>query len=611
MAITLNDLEHGQNVEPPRILIFGPGGIGKALRNDMPVLMADGSWSPIGEIQVGQEVATPDGGAAPVLGVFPQGERWVYQITTDDAASVVCDGDHLWLTETTNERSNEGKTLAPSFYGNGRVRTTLQIKESIDTYGGKAGRLNHYLPLTEPTTGHDNWEAYRIEPYALGAILGDGHSPEDGGTSITTPDFDIIERICASGVQANHQEPYQDRTCSTWRLPELVPSMKEIGLYGHLAADKFIPEIYLRGNAEFRLALFQGLCDTDGHPAAPGIVEYCTVSKRLCEDMKLLAQSLGCVVFVYEKLPQYTYRGETRTGQLAYRMMIHVPETLAPFFCARKAVRWTPRAKYPVRRQIVSIEPAGMAECTCIYVGHPKHLFITKDYLVTHNTTWASMAPKPVFIFTEKGKGRLSVSNFPLATKWDDVREALEVLYREDHEFESVVIDSLDWLERLIWDQLCRENGFSNIEDFGYGKGYVKALSLWSEFLRLVNQLHERKNMIVILVGHSIVKTFNSPTTENFDQYRLHLHEKAAALLKEWADCVFFANYEIKVRKSEDGFGKSKGKAVTNGSEIPRLMHTVERPAYWAKNRYSLPDTLPLSWDAFEEAMAAGIDNNQ
>lgn len=222
-------------------------------------------------------------------------------------------------------------------------------------------------------------------------------------------------------------------------------------------------------------------------------------------------------------------------------------------------------------------------------------------------SSWAAAAPNPIFIFTEKGKGRLKVSSFPLARRFEDVTDSLACLATEDHNYQTIVLDTVDWLETLIHEKLCRDQGKDGIEDFGYGKGYVKALPYWTEIFSALDYLHDERGMAVILVGHSIVKTFNSPDTENYDQYQLKLDKHASAKSVEWCDAMLFANYEVKVKKVDEGFDKGKGKAARM-PKVPRLLHTEMRPAFIAKNRYSLPPTLPLSWAAFQEAMAVGIE---
>ncbi len=109
-------------------------------------------------------------------------------------------------------------------------------------------------------------------------------------------------------------------------------------------------------------------------------------------------------------------------------------------------------------------------------------------------STFGSEAPKPIFIQTEDGLDEINCDRFPLATTFDDVVAALKTLVNEKHDYESVVIDSLDWLERLVWDKLCQQYGVESIEkvDGGYARGYMHALSLWREVLDLLGVLRSR-----------------------------------------------------------------------------------------------------------------------
>lgn len=215
-------------------------------------------------------------------------------------------------------------------------------------------------------------------------------------------------------------------------------------------------------------------------------------------------------------------------------------------------------------------------------------------------STFAAGAPEPVFILTEDGLGTLDVPHFPLARSFGAVMEALAALYTEDHAFKTVVIDSVDWLEPLIWAQCARDNGWSSIEDAGYGKGYVAALDLWRQYLDGLNALRNDKGLTVIQIAHTEIKRFDSPEHEPYDRYVIKLHARAAALLQEHSDAVLFANYRISTVKSDVGFNRKVTRALGSGE---RVLYTAERPAFLAKNRFGLPDTLPLDWAAFAAAM--------
>lgn len=218
-------------------------------------------------------------------------------------------------------------------------------------------------------------------------------------------------------------------------------------------------------------------------------------------------------------------------------------------------------------------------------------------------TTFAGGAPDPIYILTEAGLGKLEVPHFPVAESYSDVMEALAALYTEAHEFRTLVVDSVDWLEPLIWAAVCKANGWGSIEDAGYGKGYITALELWRQYLAGLDALRDRKRMTIVEVAHADIRRFDSPEHEPFDRYVIKLHPRAAALLQEHADIIGFANYRVSTAKADVGFNRKVVRAVGSGE---RLLHLTERPAFIAKNRYGLPDTIPLSWHALAEAMPAG-----
>lgn len=213
-------------------------------------------------------------------------------------------------------------------------------------------------------------------------------------------------------------------------------------------------------------------------------------------------------------------------------------------------------------------------------------------------TTFASQAPEPIFICTEDGLGSLQVEHFPLATKADDVLEAIGTLVTEDHKFGTVVLDSVDWLDNLIWQDVEAKH---DAKDLAYGKGAMIVAERWREVLGGLNALRNDKGMVVILLAHCQIKRFDSPEVEPFDRYQPKLQERSNAILREWADAVLFANYKTIVRKDDVGFNKTNNRGISTGE---RLLYTSEKPAYMAKNRYSLPESLPMSWDAFAQAIA-------
>ena len=215
-------------------------------------------------------------------------------------------------------------------------------------------------------------------------------------------------------------------------------------------------------------------------------------------------------------------------------------------------------------------------------------------------TLFATSAPRPVVLQTEDGLGTISAATFGVLRSFDAVMEALSSLYTEAHDFETLVVDSLDWLEPLVWQHTAQTHNQPDIEAFGYGKGYLAALDTWRSFLDGVNALRDERDMGVVLIAHAEIKRFDSPETEPYDRYQPKLHARASALVQEHVDAVLFANYRITTLKSDAGFGKKVVRGVSGGD---RLLHTVERPAFLAKNRFGLPETLPLSWPDFAAAV--------
>lgn len=212
-------------------------------------------------------------------------------------------------------------------------------------------------------------------------------------------------------------------------------------------------------------------------------------------------------------------------------------------------------------------------------------------------STFASGAPNPIFICTEDGLGSLSVDHFPLASSFSDVVGAIGTLYSEKHQYQTVALDSLDWLENMIWRDV---ESTHDAKDLAYGKGAVIAAEKWREVLDGLNALRNDKGMAVILIAHTTIKRFDSPETEPFDRYQPKLQERSNALIREWCDAVLFANYKTIVKKDDVGFNKTVARGISTGE---RLLYTNERPAFMAKNRFNLPDSIPLSWDAFTNAI--------
>ena len=224
-------------------------------------------------------------------------------------------------------------------------------------------------------------------------------------------------------------------------------------------------------------------------------------------------------------------------------------------------------------------------------------------------TTFSATFEKPIIARTEDGAAETDTVTFPnLISTFEDIESVISALHG-DHGYKTLVIDTLDWLEPIVWaglvkDQPMTEHGkaISHIDDYGYGKGYVKALDLWRYIMAGFDSLRTEKGMTIILNAHAEIKRYDSPETDPYDRYSLKLHRLASALWQEWADMVLFCNYNVGIKKADTGFGNTKTRGEGTGK---RNIYTEERPAFFAKNRYGLPPKIKIgddkTWSKFHE----------
>ncbi|MDB5044397.1 MAG: SNF2/Rad54 helicase-like protein, partial [Deinococcus sp.] len=363
-------------------------GLGKAQPLDADVLTPLG-WRKMGQLQIGDYVVGRDGLPTQIVGVYPQGQRPIYRVTLTDGASVEADADHLWAVNTP-VRKRRG---TPE-----RVLTTDQIRADL---ADAAGNLKHYLPMVAPVQFAPR--PLPIDPYTLGALLGDGNMTH--GIGITSEDELVGALALPEPVYAQHAtrltekvSTYRLVTAGQWTANPLKDSLKALGLHGSTGHHKFIPPDYLLGGAEQRLALLQGLLDTDGHAGV--VIEYVSVSEALARGVVELVQSLGGTARIRQKVTSHTYLGEHRTGT-AWRVTLKLPPQLDPFRLPEKLAKYCRPTKYPPSRGIKSIDFVGHKEAQCIAVAAPDHLYVTEQYIVTHNTVQTL-----AHLLTEKAAGR-------------------------------------------------------------------------------------------------------------------------------------------------------------------------------------------------------------
>lgn len=214
-------------------------------------------------------------------------------------------------------------------------------------------------------------------------------------------------------------------------------------------------------------------------------------------------------------------------------------------------------------------------------------------------TTFASCAPAPIFIAAEDGSGALDVVRMPDIRCWADVLEAVDELGARDHAFKTLVIDTIDAAEAWCWEHVAKAAGKASIDDLAYGRGFNAALEQWRLLVSKLERCRAR-GMSVLLIAHAAIRTYKNPAQEvgDYDRHELKLHAKASGLLREWADVVLFGEFET-YSVTDD---KKRTRGISTGARILRTQRTA---AFDAKNRFCLPATLPLDWQAFADAVAA------
>lgn len=218
-------------------------------------------------------------------------------------------------------------------------------------------------------------------------------------------------------------------------------------------------------------------------------------------------------------------------------------------------------------------------------------------------TSFGATFDAPVLLPVEEGAAAIDVDAFPLATHYGAIVDAINALH-EDHPYKTLVVDSLDWMEPLIWQATCEANNWTSIEAPGYGKGYVEADKYWRMIMGGFDSLRANKGMTIVLLAHSEIKQIQPPETDPFDRYQMRLHKRAFALWQEWSDMNLFLNYKIAVQTKKEAFGGERTKGIGSGD---RVIYTTERPAWDAKSRWPLPDEIYIgkdkTWSAFHKAL--------
>ncbi|MET0885691.1 MAG: type IV secretory system conjugative DNA transfer family protein [Mycetocola sp.] len=345
-------------------------------------------WMRMGDAEVGTKVHTPFGTTSEITAVYPKGVQPVYRLTLRDGSSTEASAGHIWAIERWKSSflkvAGKAVGFGPGNKTSTRVSeqmTTEQIKAQIEK--GRAVDLPRIAPVEYAEA------VLPIDPYVLGAILGDGHVQPNGVVKFTCNDPETVEEIRRRGYVVVDDTVRGERKDGIgYRINGVNASLRDLGVAGKRSWEKSIPDLYLLGSVQQRVDLLRGLMDTDGTISAKGEMEFSSASQELAEGVQTLIRSLGGRVAINVKTNvMYTSPNQVEPKQArdAHRVQnIRLPE-INPFLLTRKADRWKDRTRGFNR--VVSVEYVRDDEVQCISIADDRHLYITDDFIPTHNTS--------------------------------------------------------------------------------------------------------------------------------------------------------------------------------------------------------------------------------
>jgi hypothetical protein len=369
----------------PLVLVEGEEKAGKAQPLHARIATPAG-WTTMGELTAGSRVIGSDGRPVTVTAVYERGERDIYRVIFSDGAQVEACDEHLWATTTSSNLHRtykKGPKQGQPQYRPPVIRTTAELREKVLN-----GTVVH-IPMTAPVE-YDADETLPLDPYALGLLLGDGGLSKQNYPTFTTGDPELFDALASALPPGDAlTRLLSEQITAGIKGGGTTAALRELGLIGRKSADKFIPACYMTASTGDRLALLQGLMDTDGGMEWKSIT-FTSVSYRMACEVQELARSLGGSCSMRSKQPSYRAADGSRVEcQTAYTLRMRLPLGVCPFRLERKVERWAglrPAFSTPPRRTVKAVEYAGRMPARCIAVDAADHLYLTDHFVVTHNT---------------------------------------------------------------------------------------------------------------------------------------------------------------------------------------------------------------------------------
>lgn len=557
-------------ISPKTLTVYlAATGVGKAQPLDSVVYTESGKLK-FGDLAVGDKIYGSEGSLVSVIGIYPQGMKEVYKVTFEDGRSTECCNEHLWkIFDASTSKWN-----------------VMSLDEIIDKRKSKYFKERCYIPLTKPI--QKTKKQLQIDPYIMGSYIGDGYSG-DGGLTITNIEEDIInywrnyiesnnlrfiQHECVRkdtteidnisyeirGINQNYTE-YRKRSNF------IVSYLKECGLWNKRSHEKFIPEEFINSSVEDRTRLIQGLLDTDGYICEKSkAIEYSTTSEKLANQVVDIIRSLGGTSYIKKSKSFYTYKGERKQGKDSYSVRIRINRSVQIFWTKRKRDIFNQPYQYnDLKLRIKNIEYIGQKECQCIMVDSEDHLYLTDDYVVTHNTL--VMCDSAAFDLVQ-GKNVLYIT-----LEMGEIGDP-SIAERIDANLLDITVDDLLTLPKDIF-----EKKINKMKEKVKGKLIIKEYATGTAgcqtFRALLNDLKIKKNFIpdIIYVDYlnlCISSKLKADSKSNSYLYIKSVTEELRALAVDFKIPVVSAT-----QANRDGYNNSD-MDLTNTSESIGLPMTVD-----------------------------------
>ena len=639
--------------------LLGESKVGKEQPVSEPVLTENG-WLPMGEITVGMKVYGEDGFLHTVTGVFPQGVKDVYEVMFSDGTATRCGLEHLWTVSTTKQRANM-RINHDYRYKVLTLKDILKDYRRVSPYFIERKQGKYKYKYSVPINKAVNFNIYddsklKIDPYILGMLLGDGGFT---GNCITFTNaendlFDSLSEWCDEHGLILHSRDFENHKQATICINDgstknyLKECLKEFGLDGLGSREKFIPKEYLYSSIENRQKILSGIINTDGNVGGSRtFFTVSTYSEQLAKGVAELSRSLGYIssISIYDRTSEDSTKKYEK--EIEYRVSI-ISRDYSKLLLSKKhlsRLRNTSNIR-PYIKSITNIKKVGKEECQCIMVDNPNQLYITNDYIVTHNTTLIKevcekLAGDDGYLFMEIGaergcdaiqdvtyincpKWEMDYDEFSNSAGFVDVCEDIIENKATDYPNLRVVIwDTIDQLipqaeeEALkLWNKECRETGHpekvtkaTNAGWGGFGKNDKKAISLMIDYMTRLRDV----GVATIIIGH--IKTKEISDAVSGETYQILTSDQQQNYFNAFKKNVHFlglAYIDRTIVKEKTG----KKNIVTKKDEVKGKVKEESRKIKFRDEGYAVDsgsrfaDIVPeidMNADAFIEALTNAI----